>query len=120
MPALPVSELDTLDDYPGYCVIRGFVDLPSYQKGVAPYWLSGGEIEWNANGEPMEQRTRRAEFVLTIPKFTPMPAAGFPLLSYVHGASRNARQVYDRGEFDHVDLAHYPYYIGKAGEGPAQ
>lgn len=120
LPELPISELDTLDDYPGYCVIRGFVDLPSYQKGVAPYWLSGGEIEWNANGAPLEQRSRRAEFVLTIPKFTPMPAAGFPLLSYVHGASGNARQVYDRGEFDHVDLAHYPYYIGKAGEGPAQ
>lgn len=120
LDTLPVSTLESFDDYPEYCVIRGFVDLPGYQKGIPPYWLLGGDVEWHGSGEPKQQYTRRAEFVLTIPKYTPMPETGFPLLSYVHGASGDARQVYDRGEFDHIDLTRHPYYIGKAGEGPAQ
>ena len=120
LPTLPVSALEKFDDYPEYCVIRGFVDLPGYQKGTPPYLLSGGEIEWDTNDVPVQQYQRKAEFILTIPKFVAMPAQGFPLLSYVHGAGGRARQVYDRGEFDHVDFSRYPYYIGKAGEGPSQ
>ena len=117
---LPISELENFDDYPEYCVIRGTVNLPGYQKGVAPYALFGGEVEWTAGGAPVQQYTRQAEFVLTIPKQVTMPDTGFPLLSYVHGAGGRAHQVYDRGEFDHFDITRYPYYIGKAGEGPSQ
>lgn len=117
---LPVSALEAFDDYPEYCVVRGYVELPGYQTGVPPYVLFGGAVTWGTDGAPLPQYTRSAEFVLTIPKQTAMPEGGFPLLTYVHGAGGRACQVYDRGEFDHLDPFHYPYYMGKAGEGPAQ
>jgi len=117
---LPITALERADDYPEYCVIRGFVDLPGFQKGTPPYALLGGEVEWGSDGSPLQQYTRTAEFVLTIPKHTTMPDSGYPLLSYVHGAGGRASQVYDRGEFDHLDPSQYPFYMGKPGEGPAQ
>lgn len=117
---LPIGELQNIDDYPEYCVVSGVVELPGYQHGVPPYALLGGNIEWDDDGAPLQHYTRPAEFVLTIPKQITMPASGYPLLSYVHGAGGRAHQVYDRGEFDHFDITRYPYYIGKAGEGPAQ
>ena len=120
LSTLPVQALENYDDYPEYCVIRGVVELPGYQKGIPPYLVFGGQVEWESDGAPKQQYTRNAEFMLTIPKQGTMPASGYPWLSYVHGAGGRARQVFDRGEFDHLDLTRYPYYIGKAGEGPAQ
>lgn len=120
MSALPVSNIERLVDYPEFCVIRGDVEVPGYQKGVAPFALKGGRIEWDDTGAPVEQYSRTTEFVVTIPKDFTMPAAGFPLLSYVHGAAGIARQVYERGDFDYYDLSRYPYYIAKEGEGPSQ
>ncbi len=93
--------------------------MPVYQKGKAPYIFGGGQVEWDDNGAPIEQSRRTTEFVVTIPKYISMPAAGFPLLSYVHGAAGVARQVYERGDFDYYDLSRYPYYIAKEGEGPS-
>ena len=117
---LPVKNVERFLDYPEYCVIRGDVELPGYQKGVLPYVTEGGEFEWDETGAPIEQYTRTTEFVVTIPKGLQMPEQGFPLLSYVHGAAGVARQVYERGDFDYYDLSRYPYYIAKEGEGPSQ
>ena len=120
LPELPISNVEHLLDYPEYCVIRGDIDIPGYQKGVLPFTREGGEFEWDDTGAPIEQYTRTTEFVVTIPKDFQMPEAGFPLLSYVHGAAGVARQVYERGDFDYYDLSRYPYYIAKEGEGPSQ
>ncbi|MCG8316885.1 MAG: hypothetical protein MI976_27015, partial [Pseudomonadales bacterium] len=120
LPKLPISALEAYAEYPEYCVVRGTIEIPGYQKGRPPFYLLGGEIEWGAEGEPVPQYSRAAEFVVTIPKNGVMPADGYPILSYVHGAGGRAHQVYDRGEFHHFDLTRYPYYIGADGEGPAQ
>ena len=120
MQDLPISNVENLMDYPEYCIIRGDVELPGYQKGVLPFISKGGEFEWDETGAPIEQYTRTTEFIVTIPKDFQMPEAGFPLLSYVHGAAGIARQVYERGDFDYYDLSRYPYYIAKEGEGPSQ
>ncbi|MGC1507472.1 hypothetical protein [Ketobacter sp.] len=117
---LPVSNVEALVDYPEFCVIRGDVEVPGYQKGVVPFVLKGGQIEWDQSGAPIEQYHRTTEFVVTIPKDMTMPENGYPLLSYVHGAAGIARQVYERGDFDYYDLTRYPYYIAKEGEGPSQ
>ena len=120
LPELPVSGVENIEDFPEFCAIRGYVDVPGYQKGRVPFLLSGGSIDYGADGAPVEQYSRNTKFVVTIPKHTAMPAAGFPLLSYVHGAAGSAQQVYERGDFDHYDLTRYPYYIAKNGEGPSQ
>lgn len=120
LETLPVRAMENIDNFPEYCVIRGSVDIPGYQKGVVPFVFSGGGIEWNEDGSPVEQYTRTTEFILTIPKEFTMPENGFPLLSYVHGAAGTAKQVYERGDFDHYDITRYPYYIAKIGEGPSQ
>ncbi len=120
LPEIPVGPLELYTEYPEFCVIRGFVEIPGYQKGVVPYLFAGGEIEWDDQGAPIQQYSRQAEFVVTIPKNETMPANGFPIMHYVHGASGRAHQVWDRGEFDHFDVTQFPYYIGKKGKGPSQ
>lgn len=119
LASLPITTLETYLDYPEYCVIRAFLDVPGFQTGQPPYTFTGGAVEWDSSGAPIEQYQRQAEIVLTIPKQGTMPASGYPVMSYVHGAGGRAHQVHDRGEFSHIALT-YPYYIGKEGQGPSQ
>ncbi|RLU00580.1 MAG: hypothetical protein D9N11_12570, partial [Ketobacter sp.] len=74
LPLAPTSNLQLLEDYPEYCVIEGYVDVPGFQRGAIPYVLGGGQVEWDDNGHPVQQYTRNAKFVVTIPKTQPMPA----------------------------------------------
>lgn len=120
MASLPVEDLHWRAEYPDYCIIEGYVQAPGFQKGKAPYARKGGEIEWDAQGHPVQQYQRRAKFVVTIPKTVVMPAEGFPLLSFIHGAGGTAEQVFDRGRFVKFDPFTHPYYLGEAGNGPSQ
>ncbi|MCG8537992.1 MAG: hypothetical protein MI808_23140 [Pseudomonadales bacterium] len=118
-----VNNLAYLKSYDEYCVVRGDISIPMFQRGIAPYYLWGGLIEWNQH-QPTVQRWRDTEFVLTIPKASAggqsmMPEGGFPLLAYVHGAGGRAHQVYDRGPFDRIDFTQYPHYLGEEGKGPS-
>ena len=120
LETLPVDGLHWREEYPDYCVIEGYVQLPGFQTGHAPYAVQGGNIEWDAQGQPIEQYRRRAKFVVTIPKTVTMPEQGFPLLSFIHGAGGTAEQVFDRGRFVKFDPLTPPYYLGEAGNGPSQ
>ncbi|HVL02264.1 MAG TPA: hypothetical protein VM553_20740 [Dongiaceae bacterium] len=93
----PATELQRTKDFPDYCVIEGKVQVPGFQRGQAPYELLGGDVVWNAGGQPVQQYSRNAKFVVTIPKHGSMPAAGFPVLAFHHGAGGSAAQVYNRG-----------------------
>ncbi len=119
METLPLKNLASLKEYEDYCVIRGDISIPMFQNGVAPYYLLGGQMEWDTAGDPVVQYWRDTEFVLTVPKRELMPESGFPILHYVHGAGGRAHQVYDRGPFDRIDFTQYPYYLGEEGKGPS-
>src|SRR5690606_39040112 len=104
-----------------YCAIGGTVEVPGSQKGPIPYLLTGGGIDFNEDGSPVQQYSRTAKFVVTIPKRTQMPEGGFPLLSYHHGAGGQANQVYTRGE--HLYLSYkalVPVSVLNVGNGPSQ
>ena len=108
-PLADVTGLELAEDFPDYCAVRGYVKTPGFQNGSVPYVLGGGRIKWDASGSPVQQYTRNAEFIVTIPKTTTMPAQGFPLLEYHHGAGGSAEQVYLRSTYGQAD-----------GNGPAQ
>jgi predicted esterase len=67
--------------------IHGHIALPAFQRGTAPYENpeDGGEIAVEANGKPLRQAHAQVCFALSVPKRTPPPAAGYPLLIVAHG-----------------------------------
>lgn len=120
LPVTPARDLHLETEYDHYCVIAGTVDVPGFQRGTVPYLLNGGRILFDDNDAATVQYTRAAKFVVTIPKHTPMPASGFPLLNYHHGAGGVAAQVYMRGEYlytGHDTLLPSP--VLNYGNGPA-
>src|SRR5690606_23071330 len=85
-PVGPAKNVSLHEEFDDYCVIQGSVDVPGYQSGAIPYPLAGGKIHFNSDNTPVQQYTRDARWIVTIPKHQPMPAAGFPVLSFHHGA----------------------------------
>jgi hypothetical protein len=121
LPIAPATDVALLEEFPDYCVIQGFVDVPGFQRGLLPYILTGGQVEWDDDGNPIQQYSRSAEFIVTIPKNTPMPDSGFPMLYYHHGAGGNAEQVFTRGKYlsTKIDII-VPYKELERGNGPSQ
>ncbi|MBF2077618.1 MAG: hypothetical protein IGR76_03650 [Synechococcales cyanobacterium T60_A2020_003] len=77
--------------------LSGTVDLPQFQTGTPPFDLIGGQFEFDADGNLIEQRVEAdVPIVLTLPK-TPMPDGGYPLVVYYHGSNGLHTQVIDRG-----------------------
>jgi hypothetical protein len=97
LPAPVATELSLDDDYDDYCVIKGKIDLPIFQKGPKPYDVVGsGYIVEDAAGNPVVQEQDHLGFVITVPKKAPMPAGGFPIVLFGTGSGGKARQVIDR------------------------
>lgn len=98
-PVPSSTPLQTVANFPDYCVLGGQWQVPGFQFGVPPYAYAnyGGGIVFDDNGAPMVQYTRTAPFVVTIPR-QPMPAEGFPLLMYNHGTGGDSAQVFARGK----------------------
>lgn len=121
LPTGPAQDVYLEEEFDDYCVIGGTVDVPGFQQGPIPYVLTGGRIQFNEDNTPVQQYTRNAKFVVTIPKRTPMPSSGFPVLNFVHGAGGKANQVYTRGE--HLYLSYkavIPVSVLNYGNGPSQ
>jgi hypothetical protein len=96
-----------------YTEIHGRITLPIFQAGTAPYETpeDGGGIELDASGAPQVARTEDVCFALTIPKGTPMPETGWPLLTYLHGTGGSFRGAVRSGMAE--DAA-----TGSAGDTP--
>ena len=117
----PAQDLYLEEEFDDYCVIGGTFDVPGFQQGPIPYVLTGGKITFNGDNTPVQRYTRNAKFVVTIPKHVAMPAAGFPVLSYHHGAGGRADQVYTRGEHLYISRKELiPVSILNYGNGPSQ
>ncbi len=113
MPLKTPANLKRIKNFDDYCVIQGNIGTPMFQVGIAPYLVTGGGIEWDNSGNPKVQKFRKGRFLVTIPKHTPMPAEGFPMLYFHHGAGGKADQLFDRG-----GVADYENDDG--GNGPAR
>lgn len=93
-----------------YCELVGTVSMPQFQEGM-PLFDTEGRFAYGGDGLPIEQRRESVRVVITIPK-TEMPAAGFPLMQYLHGSGGLSSQVVDRGPYG-------PGGSPAVGEGPA-
>ncbi len=113
MPTVKLIAPITLDrEYPDFYVLKTVWLAPQFQTGRPPFSFVGGEIKYDKNGKPIVQRYEKSPLVITIPKGA-MPAAGFPLLHFIHGTEGVSSQVVDRGKtFD-------PKGLPEAGKGPA-
>lgn len=69
---------------PELCILSGSVEMPEFQTGTPPF-NTGGRIELDSEGRPVETRKEKAPFKIVLPK-SPMPASGYPLLVNVHGS----------------------------------
>ncbi|RLP53091.1 MAG: hypothetical protein D6160_17760 [Ketobacter sp.] len=124
MPVAAATDFELVEDFADYCAVRGFVKTPVFQTGFVPYLLRTGRIEWDDSGAPIQQRTRNAEFIVTIPKNTLMPDSGYPLLEFVHGAGGDAEQVFTRGKYlgvgSIIGRKNEPPVLKEYGNGPSQ
>ena len=94
-----------------FCEIHGTVTLPQFQYGAPPYNTDGLFDE--SAGLPKLQREETAPLVITLPKDTPMPEGGYPLVIYFHGSGNLSSEVVDRGKVETPDGP------PRTGEGPA-
>jgi predicted esterase len=80
---------------PDYVLYAGTYDAPNYQAGAPPYnELGSGDIELDAMGDPVAQRTESIRFAVTIPTGE-MPQAGWPIAIYGHGTGGDYRSFAD-------------------------
>ncbi|HUT55941.1 MAG TPA: hypothetical protein VM658_21295 [bacterium] len=99
---LPVLEFETplhrTREYDLYYVLEGVVMMPQFQDGTPPYGKGkGGRIHFDADGKPITQRMAPVPVAFSVPK-SAMPAAGFPIMIYIHGTAGVSTQFIDRGE----------------------
>ncbi|MFT3771026.1 MAG: hypothetical protein QM820_36895 [Minicystis sp.] len=115
LPPPAATMLDASEVYDDYCVVKGHIDLPLFQKGPKPYDAEGtGHIVEDASGNPVVQEHDDLGFVITIPKKA-MPPAGFPIVLYATGSGGSRRHVLDR-----TAKAENPNDgLGPPGRGPA-
>ena len=73
--------------------LHALVTMPIFQHGTAPYLApaDGGGFEEDANGGLKVARSEQVCMSLTIPKGTPMPMEGWPLVIYAHGTGGSFR-----------------------------
>jgi len=71
-------------DYDDFVLYEGIYDGPNFQVGDPPYQEEGGEILFDAAGDPIIQRMEPIRFAVSIPKGE-MPQAGWPTVLYAHG-----------------------------------
>ncbi|MBT8494999.1 MAG: hypothetical protein KJO07_18260, partial [Deltaproteobacteria bacterium] len=85
-------------DHDRYCELIAHASVPQFQTGAPPFH-DQGVIELDPSGAPIVQRYEQVRLVLTVPR-TPMPAAGYPLVTYYHGSGGAPDELVDRGRRD--------------------
>jgi hypothetical protein len=83
-----------VDNYTG-----SYSPSPDFQAGDPPFLSSGGNMVFDANGNPVVQREMELRVSLSVPRSTacPMPATGYPVVLYGHGTGSDYRNVVTSG-----------------------
>jgi hypothetical protein len=73
--------------------LQGRFATPVFQAGTAPHLApeDGGGFVYDGAGRPQIQGEADVCFALTIPKGSPMPAGGWPVVVYAHGTGGSFR-----------------------------
>jgi hypothetical protein len=94
-PTIEGLALSGGDTYDGFCVLRGTITMPQFQKGTQPFDTEGRFVV-DANDVPMKQGEMSVPVTITIPKGT-MPANGWPLYQFFHGSGGVSTGLVDLG-----------------------
>ncbi len=96
-----------------FCVYRGTVQMPVYQRGEPPYSRTGGDIVLDDKGQPPIPRMERAAVTLTVPRI-PMPKDGYPVVVLAKPGLGGMQPLVDRGAHAKAGAPDVP------GTGPAR
>ncbi|MCB9665070.1 MAG: hypothetical protein H6732_13225 [Alphaproteobacteria bacterium] len=86
---------DRAPDLPGYCELRGTLQVPEFQAGRPPFDREGLFVL--EDDTLVEQRQTAIPVVVALPHGE-MPAEGWPLAMYFHGSGGLADQLVARGK----------------------
>ncbi len=81
----------TSDDTTDYYYFEGHYKSANLQYGEPPYLYEGGNFVFDDKGNPVIQREEILRFALTVPRNTPMPSSGYPVVMYAHGTGGDYR-----------------------------
>ena len=68
-----------------FSIVTANVTLPVWRNGTFPYLFDGGRVVVQPNGKAVQFGTRVAPVEIQVPCDDPMPASGFPVLTFVDG-----------------------------------
>ncbi|RJO66533.1 MAG: hypothetical protein C4523_12150, partial [Myxococcales bacterium] len=69
----------------GYVCFEGRYSSPLFMSGTKPYELSGGQFQFNVQGDPIVQAMETVTFALCVPSDAAVPGSGWPLALVSHG-----------------------------------
>ncbi|MDX2092311.1 MAG: hypothetical protein SFX73_30890 [Kofleriaceae bacterium] len=112
-PTIEGLALSGGNTYDGFCVLRGTITMPQFQKGTQPFDTEGRFVV-DANDVPMKQGEMSVPLTITLPKGT-MPANGWPLYQFFHGSGGVSTGIVDLGysstSADMPELGKGPGYV---------
>jgi pimeloyl-ACP methyl ester carboxylesterase len=84
----------------GLLIFKGQYDTPRFQNGVPPFLQApDGQIEFDANGDPIVQAIDPVDVVISIPDQTP-PPGGWPVVISNHGTGGDAASFVENANAD--------------------
>ncbi len=98
-PVNPPTDLVFKKETDSFYEFTGHYASPNFETGTPPYLTTGGDLEFDANGDPIVQRTESLRFAVSVPKGTP-PAGGWPVVVYAHGTGGDYESFIHREAFD--------------------
>jgi hypothetical protein len=114
LPVIDAPFANTGEDFTDFCVYHTTIPMPDWQSGTPPFTETGGTWQFDANGQPIFQRSEDANLVVTVPR-TPAPATGYPLVVFIRTGAGGDRPLVDRGQQAGPNLPAI-----EPGEGPAR
>lgn len=79
------DSLEYTGSTPHFFELIGMYATPNFQSGEKPYRDEGGDLKFDAAGNPIVEEMERVRFRLLIPRNSTMPAEGWPIILYSHG-----------------------------------
>ena len=100
-PTLAEGLVCAVDSRLPYVRCDGEYETPNYRAGTPPYATEGGNLVFDAMGNPVAQGRERMRFVITLPKTEP-PAAGFPVALVSHGTGGSRESLLGTNDTGHM------------------
>lgn len=85
-----------------YHLFEGHYQGLNFQAGEPPFTEEGGQIEFDAEGDPIVQYRENLRFALAVPKGDP-PPGGWPLIFFAHGTGGDYKNFIYSSGYSQID-----------------